>query len=139
MLFRSTSIFDNRPCKGVPISLVLFGAAFCFFFSSALMQLGNRKIVGTVGELQYEVIQYRLEHEYGAKCRFDHRDISKACWITAEDPKKLAEFVRLKGQNIAQDKDENYVFLAESDWILRMNIQNNPDIEFHFTSEFKRK
>jgi peptide chain release factor 3 len=101
-------------------------------------QLGNRKIVGTVGELQYEVIQYRLEHEYGAKCRFDHRDISKACWITSEDPKKLAEFVRLKGQNIAQDKDENYVFLAESDWILRMNIQNNPDIQFHFTSEFKR-
>ncbi len=101
-------------------------------------QLGNRKIVGTVGELQYEVIQYRLEHEYGAKCRFDHRDISKACWITSEDPKKLAEFVRLKGQNIAQDKDDNYVFLAESDWILRMNIQNNPDIEFHFTSEFKR-
>ncbi len=101
-------------------------------------QLGNRKIVGTVGELQYEVIQYRLEHEYGAKCRFDHRDISKACWITSEDSKKLAEFVRLKGQNIAQDKDENYVFLAESDWILRMNIQNNPDIQFHFTSEFKR-
>ena len=101
-------------------------------------QLGNRKIVGTVGELQYEVIQYRLEHEYGAKCRFDHRDISKACWITSEEPKKLAEFIRLKGQNIAQDKDENYVFLAESDWILRMNIQNNPDIQFHFTSEFKR-
>jgi peptide chain release factor 3 len=100
-------------------------------------QLGNRKIVGTVGELQYEVIQYRLEHEYGAKCRFDHRDIAKACWITAEDSAKLNEFIRLKGQNIAQDKDGNHVFLAESDWVLRMNIQNNPDIQFHFTSEFK--
>jgi peptide chain release factor 3 len=100
-------------------------------------QLGNRKIVGTVGELQYEVIQYRLEHEYGAKCRFDHRDIAKACWITAEDSAKLNEFIRLKGQNIAQDKDGNFVFLAESDWVLRMNIQNNPDIQFHFTSEFK--
>ncbi|MBP6385804.1 MAG: peptide chain release factor 3 [Pseudarcicella sp.] len=101
-------------------------------------QLGNRKIVGTVGELQYEVIQYRLEHEYGAKCRFDTRDITKACWLTADDDKKLTEFVRLKSQNIAQDKDGNFVFLAESDWILRMNIQNNPDIQFHFTSEFKR-
>ena len=101
-------------------------------------QLGNRKIVGTVGELQYEVIQYRLEHEYGAKCRFDHRDISKACWITSDEQKKLEEFIRLKGQQIAQDKDGNFVFLAESDWILRMNIQNNPDIQFHFTSEFKR-
>jgi peptide chain release factor 3 len=100
--------------------------------------LGNRKIVGTVGELQYEVIQYRLEHEYGAKCRFDHRDIAKACWVTSDDEKKLTEFVRLKAQNIAQDKDGNFVFLAESEWILRMNIQNNPDIQFHFTSEFKR-
>jgi peptide chain release factor 3 len=45
--------------------------------------------------------------------------------------------VRLKGQQIAQDKDGNYVFLAESDWILRMNQQNNPDVQFHFTSEFK--
>ena len=100
-------------------------------------QLGNRKIVGTVGELQYEVIQYRLEHEYGAKCRFDGMSITKACWITSDNQKALDEFVRLKGQQIAVDKDENYVFLAESDWILRMNQENNPDIVFHFTSEFK--
>ena len=101
-------------------------------------QLGNRKIVGTVGELQYEVIQYRLEHEYGAKCRFDARNITKACWITSDNQAKLNEFIRLKGQQIATDKDGNHVFLGESDWILRMNIENNPDITFHFTSEFKR-
>jgi peptide chain release factor 3 len=101
--------------------------------------LGNRKIVGTVGELQYEVIQYRLEHEYGAKCRFDGMSITKACWITSDNQRILDEFVRLKGQQIAVDKDGNYVFLAESDWILRMNQENNPDIIFHFTSEFKLK
>lgn len=102
-------------------------------------QLGNRKIVGTVGELQYEVIQYRLEHEYGAKCRFDGMSITKACWITSDNQRVMDEFVRLKGQQIAVDKDGNYVFLAESDWILRMNQENNPDIIFHFTSEFKLK
>jgi peptide chain release factor 3 len=101
--------------------------------------LGNRRIVGTVGELQYDVIQYRLEHEYSAKCRFDHKSIAKACWITSDDKAKLAEFVRLKAQNIAQDKDDSYVFLAESEWILRMNIENNPDITFHFTSELNKK
>jgi peptide chain release factor 3 len=101
--------------------------------------LGNRRIVGTVGELQYDVIQYRLEHEYSAKCRFDNRNISKACWITSTDKAKLQEFVRLKGQQIATDKDGNYVFLAESDWILRMNIENNPDIHFAFTSEINKK
>ena len=102
-----------------------------------MLQPGNRKIVGTVGELQFEVIQYRLEHEYGSKCRFDGMNIAKACWITADDKIKLAEFIRLKGQQITIDKDGNHVFMAESDWILRMNIQNNPDIQFHFTSEFK--
>jgi len=101
------------------------------------LQPGNRKVIGTVGELQFEVIQYRLLNEYGASCRFEARPYSKACWITAEDPAKLAEFIRLKSNYIAYDKDENPVFLAETDWILRMNKENNPDIEFHTTSEFK--
>lgn len=99
--------------------------------------LGNRKIVGTVGELQFDVIQHRLEHEYGAKCRWVGMNISKACWITSTDKAKLNEFIRLKGNQIGYDKDENPVFLAESDWMIRMNSENNPDIEFHFTSEFK--
>ncbi len=76
-------------------------------------------------------------NEYSASCVFEHRPYSKACWITAEDKTKLAEFIRLKSNFIAYDKDENPVFLAETDWILRMNIQNNPDIQFHTTSEFK--
>ena len=101
------------------------------------LELGNRKIVGTVGELQFEVIQYRLENEYGAKCRWVPMTTQRACWITADDKKKLNEFVRLKGNQIAYDKDGNAVFLADSPWMLRMNRENNPDIKFHQTSEFK--
>lgn len=101
------------------------------------LSLGNRKIVGTVGELQFEVIQYRLEHEYGAKCRWVPMNTSRACWITSDDKDKLAEFIRLKGNQIGYDKDQNPVFLAESDWMLRMNQENNPGITFHQTSEFK--
>jgi peptide chain release factor 3 len=103
------------------------------------MQPGNRKIIGTVGELQFEVIEHRLLHEYGAKCRFEAKPYSKACWLTSEDPEKLAEFIRLKNNFIAYDKDKNPVFLAETDWILRMNTENNPNIVFHTTSEFKVK
>jgi peptide chain release factor 3 len=101
------------------------------------MQPGNRKIIGTVGELQFEVIQHRLKNEYGASCRFESKPYSKACWITSEDQQKLEEFIRLKSNFIALDKDNNPVFLAETDWILRMNKENNPDIMFHTTSEFK--
>jgi peptide chain release factor 3 len=98
---------------------------------------GNRKIIGTVGDLQFEVIQYRLLHEYGASCKFNSMSLFKACWITCDDKKKLDEFIRLKAGSIAYDKDDKPVFLAESSWLLNMNIKNNPDIEFHFTSEFK--
>jgi peptide chain release factor 3 len=101
------------------------------------IELGNRKIVGTVGELQFDVIQYRLEHEYGAKCRWVPMNIARACWITSDDKRKLDEFIRLKGNQITYDKDRNPVFLAESEWMIRMNSDNNPDIQFHFTSEFK--
>src|SRR5690606_17169962 len=49
------------------------------------MDMNNRKIIGTVGALQYEVIQYRLEHEYGAKCTYEPLSIHKACWIEADE------------------------------------------------------
>lgn len=100
---------------------------------------GNRKIVGTVGELQFEVIQYRLEHEYGASCKFNMLNVFKACWITAEDKSKLDELVKFRQHQVATDKDGNLVYLAESQWMLDQMIKNHPDVEFHFTSEFKRK
>ncbi len=99
---------------------------------------GNRKIIGCVGELQFEVIQYRLLQEYGAACAFMPLSFYKACWITG-DKKKLDDFVRFKQQNIMTDKDGNLVYLAQSEWFLNTERQNNPDIEFHFTSEFKTK
>lgn len=100
-------------------------------------QPGNRKIIGTVGELQFEVIQFRLLHEYGASCRFEHMNFYKACWITSEDKIKLKDFCDFKNRNIVTDKDGNLVFLADSEWALNLAIQNYPMIMFHFTSEHK--
>lgn len=96
---------------------------------------GNRKIIGTVGELQFEVIQYRLKHEYGASCNFVNIPVHKACWITSEKPGKLNEFTRFKMAQIAYDKDDFPVYLAESQWMLDQMISNNPDITFHFLSD----
>ncbi|HDQ15396.1 MAG TPA: peptide chain release factor 3 [Sediminispirochaeta sp.] len=98
---------------------------------------GRRKIVGTVGDLQFDVITYRLEHEYGAHCRFEPLSYAMACWLTSEDPAKLKDFIRLKGSSIVYDHDENPVFLAESKWWLHAMMEDYPEIEFHFTSEFK--
>jgi len=102
-------------------------------------QQGNRRIVGTVGQLQFDVLQYRLEHEYSAKCRFEQMAIFKACWITTTDQAEMDKFCRFKADRIALDKDGNTVFLAESEWVLRNMIEAYPAVTFHFTSEFKRE
>jgi peptide chain release factor 3 len=96
---------------------------------------GNKKIIGCVGELQFEVIQYRLLQEYGAACEFRTLPFYKACWLTCSDEKKLQDFLRFKQQNSAEDKDGNPVYLAQSEWFLNTEISNNPDIKFHFSSE----
>jgi peptide chain release factor 3 len=100
---------------------------------------GNKKIIGCVGELQFEVIQYRLLHEYGASVVFNALPYYKACWITSHDQKKLMEFTRFKHANIAEDKDGHLVYLAQSEWFLNTEKNNNPDIEFHHTSEIHKE
>jgi peptide chain release factor 3 len=96
----------------------------------------NRKIIGCVGQLQFEVIQYRLEHEYGAKCRFEPLPMHKACWIKSDNKQLLEEFKNRKLQKMAIDKHDRLVFMADSPFILSMAQSDFPDIQFHFTSEF---
>ena len=99
-------------------------------------QLGKKKVVGVVGALQFEVIQFRLKNEYSATVQFASQNIYKACWISSKDPKKLEEFLDSKQRHIALDKDGKLVFMAESRAWLQMVQDNFPDIKFHFTSEF---
>jgi peptide chain release factor 3 len=99
-------------------------------------QFNNRKIVGTVGQLQFEVIQYRLEHEYNAKCRWEPVHLYKACWIEADDAAELDDFKKRKYQYMAKDTEGRDVFLADSGYMLQMAQQDFEHIKFHFTSEF---
>jgi len=99
-------------------------------------QFNNRRIIGTVGQLQFEVIQYRLEHEYNAKCRWEPVHLYKACWIEADDAQELDNFKKRKYQYIAKDTEGRDVFLADSSYVLEMAQQDFKHIKFHFTSEF---
>ena len=99
-------------------------------------QFNGRKIIGTVGQLQFEVIQYRLENEYNAKCRWEPIHLYKACWIESDDPEELENFKKRKYQYMAKDKDGRDVFLADSGYVLSMAQQDFKHIKFHFTSEF---
>ena len=99
------------------------------------LESNGRKIIGTVGALQYEVIQYRLEHEYGARCSYESYPAHKACWLTSEDDKQLEEFRKLKQRFIARDKYGRLVYLADSSFSLQMAIEKYDKLKFRLKSE----
>ncbi len=103
------------------------------------LDLNGRKVIGTVGALQFEVIQYRLEHEYGAKCSYENVNVHKACWVEPEDESndEFKEFKRVKQRYLAKDKKGQLVFLADSAFTVQMTQQKYPSVKLHFVSEFK--
>jgi peptide chain release factor 3 len=99
-------------------------------------QANGRKIIGTVGPLQFDVIQFRLKHEYGALCRYEPLQLFKACWMESFSKSQLEDFKLRKLHNMAYDKWGRDVFLAESAYALSMAQEKFPDIKFHFISEY---
>ncbi len=104
------------------------------------LELNGRKVIGTVGALQFEVIQYRLEHEYGAKCSYENLNVHKACWVEAKDPKsaEFEDFKRVKAKFLAKDKRGQLVFFADSSFTLQMTQSKYPNVKLHFVSEFEK-
>ncbi len=99
------------------------------------LQMNGRKIIGTVGALQFEVIQFRLLHEYTASCSYEPIHLHKACWISG-DAAQIAEFTKRYLRLMANDKNGRLVYLAESAWALQMAEENFPKLVFSFTAEF---
>jgi len=103
-----------------------------------VLELNGRKVIGTVGALQFEVIQYRLEHEYTAKCSYENLNVYKACWIdiNQSNPEELKEFKRVKSKFLAKDKRGQLVFFADSAFTLQMTQSKYTNVKLHFVSEF---
>ncbi len=100
-----------------------------------IRKLDNKRIIGTVGALQFDVIQYRMEHEYGARVRYEPLRLYKAVWISGDEA-HLKAFMERRKRDIAFDKKGQPVFLAETEWTLKTVRENNPDITFSFSSEY---
>lgn len=95
----------------------------------------SRMIIGVVGMLQFEVIQFRLKAEYAANCRFEQLNFIKAVWISAENDADLEQFINQKKSQIAKDADGKYVYLSETQWSLDREIREHPELIFKFSSE----
>ena len=104
------------------------------------LDYNGRKVIGTVGALQYEVIQYRLEHEYGAKCSYENFPAHKACWVLPDDAKnaEFADFKRVKQKYLGLDKYGKMVFLADSDFSIQMTQSKYPSVKLYFTSDYRK-
>ncbi len=95
----------------------------------------GRKIIGTVGALQFEVIEYRLKHEYNATVRYEAIRLHKAVWLTGNE-EQIDELKKKKHNSMAKDKHGNDVFLAETSYELQLMQEKYEEIYFHFKSDF---
>ena len=92
-------------------------------------------ILGAVGQLQFEVVAFRLQDEYGVQCVFDNIAVYTARWVTSADPRKLEEFRTRAYDQLAVDHNGELVFLATSRVNLQLMTERWPDIGFHETRE----
>lgn len=92
-------------------------------------------IVGVVGQLQLEVLQHRLEHEYSVEGRFEDVPYATARWYRSSDPNELARFEQGMKSALARDVRDRPVFLAESNWRLNYTKDQYPKMEFFATSD----
>ncbi len=95
----------------------------------------NDLILGAVGQLQFEVVAFRLQDEYGVQCVFDPINVHTARWVQAADERKLAEFRGRAYQHLAVDHGGALVYLAPSRVNLQLTVERWPDIALHVTRE----
>lgn len=92
--------------------------------------LGNTKVVGVVGELQFDVLKYRLLNEYGARVEFLLLPSYKAFWLEYNSRKDIAYLEQLYSHNLYFDKNNNLVFLAETQFAYSMALEKCPNVKF---------
>jgi peptide chain release factor 3 len=103
------------------------GAAQVFYAESAA---GPTPIIGAVGQLQFDVMQFRLEHEYNAPCRLERFPYRYPRWITGS-PEAIERFTQERGRMRLYDSKGNTLVLFESEWNLQWALRNESNITFH--------
>jgi len=95
----------------------------------------NELILGAIGQLQFDVVAFRLQDEYGVQCVFENVAIHTARWIGAADARKLEELRSKAHDHLALDHGGALVYLAPSRVNLALTLERWPDIQFRKTRE----
>lgn len=95
----------------------------------------NDQILGVVGVLQFDVVQFRIMHEYGVQVHFERLPFKAARWLVATDEKALNEFVKAQAHLICSDQHGDKAILLEDLWKLNFFKERFPSISYRSISE----
>jgi peptide chain release factor 3 len=95
----------------------------------------NELILGAVGPLQFEVVAFRLQDEYGVQCVFEPLTVYTARWVDSTDAGRLEEFRARAHDHLALDHHGALVYLAPSRVNLELTLERWPGISFRETRE----
>jgi peptide chain release factor 3 len=132
-MFRSVEVADPLKTKQLRAGLTQLGeeGAIQVFRPVA----GSVLLLGAVGQLQFEVVAHRLEHEYGCKARVMPARYNVARWVTCDEPKELQRFIDGNAHRVAMDAVDAPCVLLEYAGELRAMQENWPKIRFHALRE----
>ena len=91
---------------------------------------GNRLILGAIGSLQFDVVAYRLQHEYHCACIYEPVSIASARWVQSSDKEKLERFKIQFNRYLANDGAGHLTYLAPSPVNLELTQEQWPEIQF---------
>jgi len=132
-LFRRAVLKDPLKAKALQKGL----AQLCEEGATQLFRplRNNDSILGAVGQLQFEVVAFRLQDEYSVQCAFEGVAVATARWVHCDDPKKMAEFRERCYEHLAVDHAGGLVYLAPSRVNLELTIERWPGVIFRETRE----
>ena len=132
-MFRAVEVADPLRSKQLRAGLTQLGeeGAIQVFRPIA----GSLLLLGAVGQLQFEVVAHRLEHEYGVKARIMPSNFNLARWVTCDDPHELKKFMDANAHRVALDAVDAPTLLVDHSATLRAVEQQWPKIRFHALRE----
>ena len=136
-MFRAVEVADPLRTKQLKAGLTQLGEEGAIQVFRPLV--GSVLLLGAVGQLQFEVVAHRLEHEYGCKARIMPSRFQVARWVTCDvedgGAKELARFIDANSHRVAYDAVDAPTVLVEYAPELRAIQANWPKIKFHALRE----
>jgi peptide chain release factor 3 len=95
----------------------------------------NEQILGVVGILQIDVVQFRLQAEYGVKVNMHPIPYTAARWVSGSNKAALDKFTTEQAPHLCRDVHGNLTLLLDHHWRLRYHQERHPDVVFKSTSD----